>query len=122
MKKFVKDMVLIGAETGRKNVPEYPEGSTSDSWNEVEWTNFGSYPDGPFFGGIWYGEPGRCDIDSFPWDEFCYMKKGRVRFVDTDGNSIEFEEGDGFLCPHEFSGYWEVLEYTEMPFVAIGPF
>jgi uncharacterized cupin superfamily protein len=120
--KSVSDIVTIGPDVGTKNVLEISADSASASWNEVEWRNFGSEAEGRFYGGVWFGEPGIAVLDKLGFDEFCYIRKGVVRFIDAMGENRRFFAGDGFFIPRGFQGEWEVIESTEMAYVALGPF
>ena len=122
MTKTIQDIVKVEPGVGTRHIREYPPGTVSDTWNEVEWRCFGDLAAGSHLGGVWIGDPGTAAIGGMPFDEFCYLQSGRTRFTDSNGESREFWEGEGFLVPRGFTGQWEVLEPVQMMYVALGPF
>ncbi|KPG96064.1 hypothetical protein AEQ67_19100 [Pseudomonas sp. RIT-PI-q] len=112
----------MGIGAGSRHAPEYPEGGASKGWTEIEYRNFGDEAEGRFYGGVWFGKPGWVALDDFPFDEFCYVRKGVVRFTDSCGESRDFATDDAFFLPRGFTGRWEVIEATELAYVALGPF
>jgi uncharacterized cupin superfamily protein len=118
----VADIVLAREGAGTSHSPEYPDGAASPGWREVEWRNFGDEAEGRFHGGIWLGEPGTAAIDELPFDEFCVLRRGSVRFEDSQGGTRDFTEGDCFFVPRGFEGRWTLLEPVELAYVALGPF
>ena len=71
------------------------------------------YSDGSqrFHCGTWGSTPGRWRV-RYTEHEFCYLLEGRVRLIDDDGTSAEFQAGDAFVVPAGFSGTWETLATT----------
>src|SRR5262249_17515838 len=64
--------------------------------------------------GIWRSSPYTEKYDSYPCDEFMFVLKGYV-FVENESFSRKFEEGNAFLIPRGFQGYWrqpvEMVKY-----------
>jgi uncharacterized cupin superfamily protein len=120
--RTVDDLVLAEKGVGTSHAPVYPKGVVTPGWREVEWRNFGNEAEGRFHGGIWLGEPGTAAIEAMPFDEFCVLRRGSVRFEDSQGGSREFTAGDCFFVPRGFDGRWTLLEPVEMAYVALGPF
>lgn len=73
-------------------------------------------PDGSFIAGTWTSTPGKWRVFANR-DEFCVLLKGRANLISADGAKQEFREGDSFLVPRDFEGYWQVLELTTKHFV-----
>lgn len=59
--------------------------------------------------------PGKVHIDGLPYDEFVQILEGRLILTLDDGRSFEFEQGDSFVVPKGYVGYWEMPEpYREL--------
>ena len=72
--------------------------------------------DGSLLAGTWTSTPGKW-IAFADRDEFCVLLSGHVKLISDDGTEQEFREGDSFLIPNGFRGFWQVLEPTTKHFV-----
>jgi uncharacterized protein len=120
MKKNVSNVVTVGPDIGVANVTRFEPGGSTEAFKEIEWRNFES-EDGRFFGGVWYGKPASTEVDDLPFDEFCYVKSGRVLLSDDTSASRAYVAGDGFFIPRGFTGTWQVIEDTELVYVILTP-
>ena len=75
-----------------------------------------SSPDGKLIAGTWTSTPGKWFAFA-DRDEFCVLLSGHIKLIGEDGVEQEFREGDSFLIPNGFRGYWHVLETTTKHFV-----
>lgn len=59
--------------------------------------------------------PGKVRIEGLPYDEFVQILEGRLILTLDDGRTFEFEQGDSFVVPKGYVGYWEMPErYREL--------
>ena len=72
--------------------------------------------DGSLLAGTWTSTPGKW-IAFADRDEYCVLLSGHVKLISDDGTEQEFREGDSFLIPNGFRGFWQVLEPTTKHFV-----
>lgn len=112
------DAVTTVGRHSRKVVPD-PAGydSVSEGWAETEYRAVEIADDS--LGGLWEGEPGRVEFESWPYTEFCVMISGRVAVIDAVGGRREFVAGDAFVVPRGFRGTWETVESSVKYFVAM---
>lgn len=80
--------------------------------SEVHFTS----PDGKFSVGFWTSTPGKWHAFGNK-DEYCYIVSGRCALISSTGERQEFTQGDSFVIPDGFTGYWEVMETTTKQFV-----
>jgi len=121
MKKNVSDLVTIGPNIGSSQSTDFNPTESNEKVKEVEWRNFESEVPGQFYGGVWFGKPASTYVDGLPFDEFCYVKTGKVRLSDDTSASRVYSAGEGFFIPRGFTGTWEVIEEAELAYVIIGP-
>ncbi len=79
-----------------------------------------SDPSQRFHCGTWASAPGRWQV-SYTEQEFCYLLRGRVRLVASDGAVKEFAAGAAFVIPAGFVGTWETIEPAEKHYVVLEP-
>ena len=59
--------------------------------------------------------PDQVRIEGLPYDEFVQILKGRLILTLDDGRTFEFEQGDSFVVPKGYVGYWDMPEpYREL--------
>jgi uncharacterized cupin superfamily protein len=63
---------------------------------------------GAFSVGVWEGEPGVVQIESYPHDECWNLLSGEVTFTNGAGKSQKFSAGDVFVLPKGYKGRVEV--------------
>ena len=115
----IETVRAINTETGQRFVPPLSDYQLlSSEWSEVEYRVFGGTATG-YTGGYWRGDPGAVRFESWPYDEICFMVKGRVVVRDATGRSREFGPGESFYIPQGFRGDWITLEPSEKVFVAV---
>jgi uncharacterized cupin superfamily protein len=79
-----------------------------------------SSADDHFHTGIWESTAGRWRV-TYTEHEVCVLLTGRVRLIETSGESAEFAAGDAFLIPAGFDGEWETLEPVRKLYVIYQP-
>ncbi|MEU8195798.1 cupin domain-containing protein [Microbispora amethystogenes] len=110
---------VVSAGNGERFVPPLSDYHVlSAEWTEAEFRVFGGAATA-FTGGYWTGEPGSVRFDSWPYDEICFILKGRVAVQDDSGRRKEFGPGESFHIPQGFRGDWITLEPSEKVFVAV---
>ena len=90
--------------------------SQSGEWGKVLFRS----ADGRYAAGLWSGDAGSIEIESYPVDEFCYVIEGEVTLTDVEGESRTFKTGDAFLVPAGFKGVWGMNRPTIKYFVCHG--
>ncbi len=60
--------------------------------------------------------PGAWRVSYEEW-EYCRIRRGHSVLRGADGSERVLKEGDSFLIPNGFRGYWNVLETTTKHFV-----
>ena len=80
----------------------------------------GSRPGGGVLrAGVWEATPCICRLDDYVCDEFCVVLKGSVTMIDDNGHEDTFQQGDTFLIPKGFTGYWKQTETFKKFFVTV---
>lgn len=73
-------------------------------------------PDDRLIAGTWTSTPGKWHAFTGR-DEFCHIISGHCALISDEGQRWEFKQGQSFLIPHGFKGYWEIIETTTKHFV-----
>ena len=113
----IDSVITIEMGAGEAVRPEWPQGTASPGWSEVEWRAFADAT-GSLFGGSWEGEPGTLLLDPYPYDEICVMISGRIALADMQGGRKEYGPGQVFFVPKGFRGSWITLEPSKKFFFA----
>ena len=114
MSGHVIEFQSTGPQSHRRlaDLPDRVVAGDPQHQTEVRFTS----PDGTMLAGTWTSTPGKWHAFS-DRDEFCVILSGHVRLIDEKGAAQEFRQGDSFLIPNGFRGFWEVLETTTKHFV-----
>lgn len=112
-------MTVIRLGNGQPFIPSLTDyDDVSAGWSECEYRNAEGKAD-RYMVGTWTGEPGRIRFDSWPYQEICLLRRGRIRIHEDDGQVHEFTAGDGFMVQVGTAAEWETVEASEKIFVAI---
>ncbi len=77
-------------------------------------------PSGVFVTGFWSAEWGKVEIN-YAKDEFCVILEGEVRVIDASGHAETYRQGDSFVIPNGFTGFWETVKPVRKFFATYQP-
>ena len=118
-KSDISWVVNIEPDVATRSVPSLSDYlSTSSGWTEAEFRSI-DLPAARITGGYWTGEPGRVEIDPWPYTEICSIISGRVAVTDFLGGRLEFGTGAAFMIPKGFAGAWITLEPSAKLFLMV---
>lgn len=115
MTKPVFDFADDATETNERRLADLPDRVVEGDPHHVTKLQYRS-PDGSLIAGTWTSTPGKWHAFS-DRDEFCQILSGHVQLISEEGVVQEFNQGDAFLIPNGFRGYWNVIETTTKHFV-----